>query len=122
MRKNRQNNDHVMIVIPLTEGRPSRFLGKCDQLAIFEVDKRNKKVLYESVHQAPPHEPGLLPSCLDRLGVDVLLTGEMGPLAVKLFKQEGIDVVMNIPPKAYMQIVRDYLNGEFAVEGHLHDE
>lgn len=113
MRKNCQNNDHVMIVIPLTKGHPSRLLGECDRLAIFEVDKRNKKVLYQSVHQAPPHEPGLLPSRLDYLGIDeLLLTGEMGPLAERLLRQHGIGVVTNIPPKTCQQIVWDYLNGE----------
>ena len=113
MRKNRQNNDHVIIAIPLTEGHPSRFLGKCDELAIFEVDKRNKKVLYESAHQAPPHEPGLLPSLLNYLGIDeLLLTGGMGPLAERLLKQNGIGVVTNIPLETREQIVQGYLKGE----------
>ena len=125
MRKIRQNNDHLMIVIPLTEGHPSRFLGKSDELAIFEVDKRNKKVLYESVHQSPPHEPGLLPSLLDSLGIDeLLLAGGMGPLAERLLRQHGIGVVMNIPPTTREQIVRDYLSGELTttVGGCLHDD
>ena len=125
MRKNRQNNDHVINAIPLTEGHPSRLLGRCDRLAIFEVDKRNKKVLYQSVHQAPPHEPGLLPSRLDYLGIDeLLLTGEMGPLAERLLRQHGIGVVMNIPPKTCEQIVWDYLNGEVTstVGGCLDDD
>jgi predicted Fe-Mo cluster-binding NifX family protein len=113
MRKTRQSNDHAIIAIPLTKGNTSRFLGKCDELAIFEVDKRNKKVLYESIHQAPPHEPGLLASRLDYLGIDeLLLTGEMGPLAERLLRQHGIGVVMNIPLKTCEQIVWDYLNGE----------
>ena len=81
MRKTRQNNDHAIIAIPLTQGQPSRFLGQCGELAIFQIDTQNKKVLYESVHQAPPHEPGLLPSFLAYLGIDeLLLTAEMGPL------------------------------------------
>ena len=122
MWKNRQNNDHLMIVIPLTEGHPSRFLGKCDELAIFEVHKRNKQVLYESVHRAPPHEPGLLPSRLSELGVDVLMAGEMGPLAEKLLKQERIRVLMNVPRKAPAQTVRDYLNGELTTGDCLRDD
>lgn len=126
MRKNRQNNDHVIIAIPLTAGHPSRFLGGCDRLAIFEVDKRSKKVLYQSVHQAPPHEPGLLPSRLDNLGIDELLvTGEMSPLAERLLREHGIGVVMSIPPKTREQIVGDYLNGEVTSTvggGHLDDD
>ena len=37
MRKTRQSNDHAIIVISMTKGHPSRFLGRCDKLAIFEV-------------------------------------------------------------------------------------
>ena len=108
----RQNNDHLMIVVPLSEGHPSRLLGTCDELAIFEVDARSKKVLYESVHKAPPHEPGLLPSRLHQLGVDVVLAGEMGHLARRLLDQAGISVVTNVPPKTPAQLVREYLGGE----------
>ena len=125
MQKTGQNNDHSIIAIPLTQGQPSCFLGKCDDLVIVEVDKRRKKVLFESVHKAPPHEPGLLPSLLDYLGIDeLLLTGEMGTLAERLLRQYGIGVVMNIPPKTRGQIVRDYLNGELTstVGGCLNDD
>lgn len=102
---------HLLIAIPLAGGTSTPLLGKCDQLAIFQVDRRDKKVLYESVHQAPPHEPDLLPLRLDQLGVDVVLTGEMGNMARELFERRGIAVVLNVPPKAPAQIVRDYLNG-----------
>ncbi|NQU25175.1 MAG: hypothetical protein HQ567_28135 [Candidatus Nealsonbacteria bacterium] len=86
MRKIRQNNDHSMIAIPLTQGHPSRFLGKC-------ID-------------------------------ELLLIGEMGPLAERLFKQNGIGVVMNIPLETRGQIVQSYLNGELTstVGGCPHDE
>ena len=125
MRTTRQSNNHSIVVIPLTEGHPSRFLGKCDELAIFEVDKQNKNILFESVHKAPPHEPGLLPDLLDYLGIDeLLLTGEMGTLAERLLRQHGIGVVTNIPPKTREQIVWDYLSGEstLPVSGFLYDD
>ena len=112
MPETRQNNDHLMIAVPLSGGELSCFLGKCDELAIFEVDRRDKKVLYESIHEAPPHEPGLLPSRLNQLGIDVMLTGEMGLLAQRLLKQSGVGVVTNVLPKPLAQIVQDYLNGQ----------
>jgi len=102
---------HLLIAIPLAGGASTPLLGKCDQLAIFQVDRRDKKVLYESVHQAPPHEPGLLPLRLGQLGVDVVLTGGMGDMARELFEQRGITVVLNVPSKAPTQLVQDYLSG-----------
>ena len=112
MQAGRQNNDHLILGIPLSQGQASRLLGACDKLAIVEVDAQAKRVLYESVHKAPPHEPGQLPSRLHQLGVDVLLAGEMGHLARRLLEQAGIGVVMNVPSKTPRQLVRAYLGGE----------
>jgi predicted Fe-Mo cluster-binding NifX family protein len=112
MQKGRQNNDHLIVGIPLSGGQPGRLLGACDRLAIYEVNAQNKRVLHESVHKAPPHEPGLLPARLRQLGVDVVLAGEMGALARRLLKQAGIRVVMNVPPGTSAQLVREYLSGK----------
>ncbi len=107
-----QQHRHLMIAIPLTKGSPARMLGKCDKVAIFQVDRHGKRVLYESIHEAPPHEPGQLPLRLHQLGIDVVLTGEMGKMARAFFQQEGIAVVLNIPPKTPAQIVSDFLEGK----------
>jgi len=87
-------------------------LGKCDKVAIFQVDAQSKKVLYESVHEAPPHEPGQLALRLDQLGIDVVLTGEMGKMARDFFQQKGIAVIPNVPLKPPAQIVSDFLDGK----------
>ena len=97
-------------------------LGKCDKLAIYQVDQQSKRVLYESIHEAPPHEPGELPVRLRQLGVDLVLTGEMGSMARELFRQEGIDVVMNVPPAAPVQIVADFLEGKLATGDFVCDQ
>ena len=115
MRTTRRRYNRSIIAIPLTQGQPSLWLGRCDELAIFQVDQQKKAILFESVHQAPPHEPRLLPALLEYLGIDeLLLAGEMGPLAERLLRQLGIRVVMNIPPREREQIVRDYLSGQVA--------
>ncbi len=107
-----QQHRHLMIAIPLVGGSPARMLGKCDKVAIFQVDPQSKRVLYESVHEAPPHEPGQLPLRLDQLGIDVVLTGEMGKMAQDLFEQKGITVVLNVRSKTPTQIVSDFMDGK----------
>ena len=116
-----QESRHLIIAIPLAEGNPARMLGKCDKLAIFQVDQQSKKVLYESIHEAPPHEPGELPSRLHQLGIDVVLAGEMGKMARDLFQQKGIDVVMNVPPETPAQLVADFLDGKLATGDVVRD-
>ena len=43
---------------------------------------------------SPPHEPGLLPRFLGENGIDVIVTGGMGQMAVNLFNQQNIDVIL----------------------------
>jgi len=106
------DNRHRMIAIPLTRGVPTRLLGECDKLAIFQVDERRKRVLYESIHQMPSLAPGLLPLRLDRLGVDVVLARAAGEAARELLGHYGIAVVLDVPSKAPSEIIWDYLNGQ----------
>ena len=106
------NSRHRMIAIPLTRGVPTRLLGECDKLAIFQVDERQKRVLYESIHQVPSLAPGLLPLRLDRLGVDVVLARAAGEAARELLGHYGIAVVLDVPSKAPSEIIWDYLNGQ----------
>ncbi len=49
VRKDRQNEDYAMSVISSAHGRPCRFLGRCNELAIFEVDR--SRATRESVGQ-----------------------------------------------------------------------
>ena len=107
-----RDSRHRLIAIPLTRGAPAHLLGECDQLAIFQVDERDKRVLYESIHQIPPIAPGLLPLRLDRLGVEVVLACAAGEAARELLEQYGIAVVQDVPAKAPAAIIRDYLDGE----------
>ena len=105
---------HLIIAIPLAGGSPANMLGNCDTVAIFQVDPQSKRVLYESVHEAPPHEPGQLPLRLDQLGIDVVLTNQMGKMAQDLFEQKGIAVVLNVRSNTPAEIVSDFLEGKLS--------
>ncbi len=107
-----RENRHRMIAIPLARAAPSDLLGDCDKLAIFQVDERAGRVLYESIHRVPPLAPGLLPLRLDRLGVDVVLACTAGEEGRQLLADYGIALVEDVPSKAPAQLIRDYLNGE----------
>lgn len=42
----------------------------------------------------PPHEPGVLPRFLGSEGIDAIVTGGMGKMAIDLFNRQGIDVIL----------------------------
>jgi predicted Fe-Mo cluster-binding NifX family protein len=101
----------MKIAIPVAEGRLSAHFGHCDEFAILEADKGGKEVLKRTVHQAPPHQPGLLPRWLHELGANVIIAGGMGPRAQQLFAQNGITVVVGAPDETPEQLATAYLNG-----------
>jgi predicted Fe-Mo cluster-binding NifX family protein len=108
------DHPHLMLAIPLIRGAPAPVLRECDQWAIFQVDRRDNRVLYESRHRAPPPDPGLLPRQLDELGVDVVLARAVRKGAQAQFEEHGITVVQNVPSGRPSEIIRKYLNGELA--------
>lgn len=66
--------------------------GHTKEFAIFVVEgKKVKEVKYVI---PPAHEPGVLPAFLGEQGIDVIVTGGMGQMAVNLFNRQGIDVIL----------------------------
>jgi predicted Fe-Mo cluster-binding NifX family protein len=63
------------------------------------------------MHQAPPHEPGLLPRWLHERGADVIIAGGMGQRAQQLFAQSGMTVVVGAPAETPEQLASAYLSG-----------
>ena len=66
--------------------------GQTKEFAIYEV--QNNDIVHVKYVTPPPHEPGVLPRYLGELGIDVIVTGGMGRMAVNLFNRQGIDVIL----------------------------
>ncbi len=101
----------MRIAIPVAQGRLSAHFGHSEQFAILEADEQGNDILKKSVHEAPPHKPGLLPRWLHELGADVIIAGGMGQRAQQLFAQNGITVVVGAPADTPEQLVSAYIGG-----------
>ena len=66
--------------------------GHTKEFALYTV-KENNDVEVKFV-TPPPHEPGVLPKFLAEQGIDVIVTGGMGQMAVNLFNNQNIDVIL----------------------------
>ena len=120
--KSTLKEDHCMkIAIPVADGRLSAHFGHCDQFAIFESDQQGKEVVSKSMHDAPPHEPGLLPRWLHELGADVIIAGGMGQRAQQLFAQNEITVVIGAPTDTPEQLATAYLAGKLQTGENICD-
>lgn len=111
----------MKIAIPLAAGRLSAHFGHCEQFALVEVDRASRKVLGQTLHTPPLHEPGALPRWLSEMGADVIIAGGMGSRAQQLFAAAGIDVVVGAPAREPDSLVAAYLEDTLETGHNLCD-
>lgn len=87
----------MKIAIPVAEGRLFGHFGHCPSFALIDTDDRTGAITARTDIPSPPHEPGLLPVWLGERGVDLVMTGGIGPRARDLLMARGIRVVSGVP-------------------------
>ena len=95
--------------------------GHTKEFVIYTVKENTiTEVVYVT---PPPHQPGVLPQFLGENGVDVIITGGMGQMAVDLFHRQGIDVVLGATGRIDVNL-NEYLGGFLTSQGSIcqHDE
>lgn len=92
--------------------------GHCREFVIYTVEENEvKEVKYVN---PPEHTPGSFPKFLGEQGVDVIITGGMGAMAVNLFKQQNIDVVLGAKGRIDVNL-NEYLGGFLTSQGSVCD-
>jgi len=66
--------------------------GHCKEFALYNIE--NKEVSSIDFITPPPHAPGVLPKFLGEHHVNVIITGGMGAMAINLFKEQDIEVIL----------------------------
>lgn len=66
--------------------------GHCSELAVYYIE--NNEAVAIDYLTAPEHAPGVLPKFLSDHHVTTIISGGMGSMAVNLFKQNGIEVIL----------------------------
>jgi len=92
-RMNKEEKNVRLIAFPTSDRLTvDGHFGHTKEFALYEVEGQNiNSVVYVT---PPPHEPGVLPRFLGENGIDVIVTGGMGQMAVNLFNQQNIDVIL----------------------------
>jgi len=86
---------------------------------------RNNVVVNKTFLVPPKHEPGVLPKFLAENGANVIITGGMGRMAVDLFRENNVDVILGAQGSLELNI-NEYLGGFLTSQGsvcdHTHGE
>jgi predicted Fe-Mo cluster-binding NifX family protein len=102
----------MKIAIPTANGLLCAHFGHCQEFTILEVDTEAKEIMKSETSTPPPHEPGVFPVWLGRLGCDLIIAGGMGGRAIDMFRQNGIQVIIGAPSQNPEEIALAYLKGE----------
>lgn len=88
--------------------------GHAKEFAFANV--KEGKVVSTEYLTPPPHEPGVIPKFVGEKGATAIITGGMGGMAINLFKQQGIDVILGAKG-AIDDNLNTYISGELASTG-----
>ena len=104
------------------DGQISQHFGRCPYYLIIDTDVEEIKKV-ESINNPyfNNHVPGKVPQFIHEQGVNVMIAGGMGPMAINLFSNLGIEVVTGAIGNA-KNVLNAYLRGEISgVEPCQHD-
>ncbi|NLY11283.1 MAG: dinitrogenase iron-molybdenum cofactor [Firmicutes bacterium] len=90
--------------------------GHCEEYLVFEV--KDKEIIKSEVVSNPGHKPRFLPNFLNKLGVNVIISGGMGGKAIDLFNEKNIEVIVGASGEA-KKAVEAYLQGSLESTGSI---
>lgn len=97
----------MKVAIAVDGNRVASHFGRCEKYLAYRV--KDKGVVEKIEISHPGHKPGFLPRFLSEQGVDMLLTGGIGPRAINLFDSMGIEVISGVkgdPEEVITQLLR----------------
>ncbi len=103
-------------------GQVSQHFGRCPYYLLIEVEGSEiKKTDAVDNPYYDNHIPGMVPKFINEQGVNVMIAGGMGPRAIDLFSDLGIEVVTGAVGNTE-NVLKAYLKGEISgVEPCKHD-
>jgi len=96
-----------IIAVPTSNGLLDGHFGHCQQFAMVKVVENTIKEIFH--HDAPPHQPGLLPPWLAERGATDIIAGGMGQRAIDLFNERGVNVFVGAPTLSPEELVQGFL-------------
>lgn len=113
--------------IPMEGDVLSSHFGHCQAFAF--VDVENNSITKITVLDPPEHQPGTFPKWVAEKGATEVIAGGMGPQAVNLFNNYGVNVFVGAPIKNATDLVNDFMAGRLSLnanycdhgDGHSHE-
>jgi predicted Fe-Mo cluster-binding NifX family protein len=100
------------------DGKVAAHFGRCPEYVFIEIEEN---VIKSSTIIPNPyfnnHVPGAVPKFIKENNADVIITSGCGPMAVNLFKELNIKLIVGVSGKI-SDVVSDYLSGKLETENN----
>ncbi|NTW25951.1 MAG: ATPase [Lentimicrobium sp.] len=107
------------IAIPLLGNVLSEHFGHCQAFAYVDVD--NNEITKITIMDPPEHQPGTFPKWVAANGATDVIAGGMGPMAVNLFNEAGVNVFVGAPVDSPTNLVNDFLAEKLVLNANYCD-
>jgi predicted Fe-Mo cluster-binding NifX family protein len=108
-----------IIAIPIEGQVLSEHFGHCQAFAYVDVD--NNRITNITIKDPPEHQPGTYPRWVAANGATDVIAGGMGPMAVNLFIEAGVNVFVGAPVDSPVNLVNNFLAGKLTLNANYCD-
>lgn len=99
-----------ILAMPLENGRLAEHFGHSREFAFYEIEEG--KIVKESRKEPPPHAEGTIPRWLVECKATDILVGGIGPKAIEILYNQGINVYVGVAVDEAMNLALDFINGD----------
>ncbi|NIQ06951.1 MAG: dinitrogenase iron-molybdenum cofactor [Candidatus Korarchaeota archaeon] len=101
----------MKVAIAVNGNKVASHFGRCEKYLAYRV--KGTDVIEKTEISHPGHKPGFLPRFLSEQGVELLMTGGIGPRAINLFDSLGIEVISGVQGNPD-ELIEQLLRGEIS--------
>ncbi|XMB72773.1 NifB/NifX family molybdenum-iron cluster-binding protein [Mycoplasmatota bacterium WC30] len=114
----------MRIALAVDNNMVTEHFGHCEYFVVYEVE--NKEIKGSEIIKNPPHQKGYLPKFLKQQNIDVVITGNIGQMAVKNLNSLGVECFRGVKGQL-LDVINSYLAGtlvsnEEVCTQHMHHE
>jgi predicted Fe-Mo cluster-binding NifX family protein len=107
------------IAIPVENGSLCPHFGHCQAFAF--VDVKDSIITDITIIDPPEHQPGTFPRFVSAHGATDVIGGGMGPQAITLFNDAGINVFIGAPVDSPEKLANDFIQGKLQLSANYCD-
>ncbi len=98
----------MKVALAVDNNMITEHFGHCEYFVVYEIEDKNVKG--SEIIKNPPHERGFLPKFLKENNIDVIITGNMGKMAVNNLKTLNIECYLGVKGQL-VDVLNSYLEG-----------